>query len=158
MHNSGKTKFISLLAAGFGLGYLPASGTAGSVWGILLAWFIAYLQLSILVQIAFAIVLAAISVILCDVAEKFYGKKDDRRIVADEFMTFPITLIGIPWLEKPWFLAIAFVVARLLDVIKPPPARQSQRISGGLGIVADDIISNLYSLLLLHVIWRFFIR
>jgi len=151
----GIAKYISIFASGFGLGYLPFSGTIGSLWGILLSFLIGILRLSVFSQIILALLFIVIAIPVCDVVEKYFGKKDDRRIVADEFMTFPVVLIAIPWLERPWFLGVAFVVARILDVIKPPPARQSQKLKGGLGVVMDDVISNVYSLIILHLIWKF---
>ena len=50
--------------------------------------------------------------------------------------------------------AVAFVLFRLFDIIKPFPARQAERLSGGVGIVADDLIAGLYANLLVHV-WLF---
>jgi phosphatidylglycerophosphatase A len=61
--------------------------------------------------------------------------------------------LGLPWLQHLWLLPVAFVVARVLDVVKPFPARQSQRVRGGGGIVVDDFISTLYALALNHLVW-----
>jgi len=147
-------KFAIFAASGFGLGFSPfAPGTAGSLPGLLSAWAIA--SLSTGWQVAAAAVLTAAAVPLCDVAEQHFGKKDDGRIVADEYMTFPICLIGIPWLSRPWFLAAAFIVCRIMDIAKPPPARQAQNLTGGLGIVADDAVSGLYALAVNHLLWHF---
>jgi len=70
-------------------------------------------------QIALAAALAVVAVPICHAAEKHFGKKDDRRIVADEYLTFPLCVLGMPWLEHPWLLAVAFVVNRAMDIIKP---------------------------------------
>jgi len=149
-------KLALIPATGFGLGWSPlASGTVGSLPGVLIAWGI--VSWSTGLQILTAVVMAAVAVPLCDAAEQYLGRKDDGRIVADEYMTFPICLIGIPWLNHPWFLAVAFVICRLLDIVKPPPARQAQDLTGGLGIVADDVISSLYALLINHLLWRFIV-
>jgi len=50
---------------------------------------------------------------------------------------------------------VAFVVNRLMDIVKIPPARQAQFLYGGWGIVLDDVISSLYALALNHVIFHF---
>ena len=143
---------IVLVASGLGLGLSPwASGTAGSLLGVLIVLAMASLYLGW--QIALAIVLAVLAIPICSVAEAHYGKKADRRIVADEFMTFPICALGLPWPQHPWLLAVAFVTNRLLDIVKPPPARQAQVLRGGYGIVMDDIVSSFYALILNHVIW-----
>lgn len=145
---------VKLLATGFGLGYSPvASGTTGALLGVPIVWALSTLSLSWQIGVAVALVVIAIPV--CDVGEGIFGKKDDGHIVADEYMTFPLCLLGIPWMQHPWLLGVAFVLSRLMDIIKPPPARQSQELTGGLGIVTDDALSNLYTLLLMHVIVYF---
>ena len=75
----------------------------------------------------------------------------DQRIVADEFLTFPICMIGLPvTLEHWWLVAMAFLTFRICDILKPPPAHQLQRLHGGLGVVADDFFAALYSLGINH--------
>ena len=148
-----------MVATGFGLGYCPvASGTIGSLPGVVLAVVLAVTAVPPLWQAFIAAALSLMAVAVCDVAERDFGTKDDHRIVADEYMTFPIVLIGIPWLQHPWFLAVAFLVARALDVIKPPPARQIQRVKGGAGVVLDDVVSNLYALGLNCLLWRLVVK
>ncbi len=153
---TGARRAMFVAATGFGLGFSPyASGTAGTllgiplmfclapVWGGAIAW-----------QIFFCVLLTAAAIPLCDVAEKHFKRKDDGRIVADEYLTFPICMIGLPICLPA--LAIAFVTNRILDIIKPPPANWAQKLPGGYGIVADDAISALYSLALNHVLFSLF--
>lgn len=143
-----------MVATGFGLGYSPFfPGTAGALLGVVIVLALAPLvQDSIVLQAGVALAFSLIAVPLCGAAEKHFGVKDDRRIVADEFLTFPICMLGLPL--TPWVLALAFLTNRLLDILKPPPARQWQRFGGGPGIVIDDVVSSLYSLLLNHLIFR----
>ena len=151
---TGLKKFIVLFATGFGLGYSPvASGTIGTIPGVLISVLLA--SSSLAWQIIAVILLALIAVPVCSLAEKYFGIKDDHHIVADEFLTFPICMLGLP--PEPWLLAIAFLTNRLFDIIKPPPARQLQVLPGGLGITIDDVISSLYSLLANHIIYRLII-
>lgn len=150
-------KPIILAATGFGLGLSPvASGTAGTLLGVPLLFALAppwaYLGSGApLAQGIAALGLFLLAVPICDVAEKHFGRKDDGRIVADEFMTFPIGLVGLPL--SPWMLALAFFTNRFFDVLKPFPAYRLQRLPGGLGIVADDGVAALYSLLVNHGIY-----
>ena len=132
-----------VLATGFGLGLSPvASGTAGTLPGFLLV--LATGRLPLPGEIAAAVLLALVAIPICDRAERVLGRKDDGRIVADEYLTFPLCLLGLP--REPWVLAMAFVTARFFDVVKPPPARQLQALRGGLGVVIDDVFAALYSL------------
>jgi phosphatidylglycerophosphatase A len=140
------------IACGFGLGFSPvASGTFGALLGIPLAW--ALHPLGLVWQIAVCLALAAAAVPVCTVAEEHYGRTDDGRIVADEYLTFPICLLGLPWMQHLWLLPVAFVVNRVMDIVKIPPARQAQGLSGGAGIVLDDVISSLYALAINHAIY-----
>ena len=148
-------RVLTWIADGFGLGRSPiASGTVGSLPGPALVAAMALIPgpHQLLWQCAVAAVLTVIAVPLCDVAENVYGRKDDGRVVADEYLTFPICMLGIPWLLHPWLLAVGFVVMRLMDIVKPPPARRSQALTGGLGIVVDDLIAALYALAINHII------
>lgn len=144
-------KMMLVIAEGFGLGLSPvASGTVGTLPGILIAWAIA--GLSWPYQTAVCVVLTLVAIPICHTAEAMLGRKDDGRIVADEYMTFPISLIGLDWLAAPWILALAFVTSRVMDIIKPFPAKQLQNLRGGFGIVVDDFFSTLYALALNHVV------
>lgn len=156
-------KPIILLATGFGLGLSPvASGTAGTLLGFPLMLGLAPLWAHpafrahsgicpLVAQIIAALCLALLAIPICDVAEKHFGRKDDGRIVADEFMTFPIGLLGLPL--SPGVLALAFCTNRVFDVLKPFPANGLQRLPGGLGIVVDDGVAALYSLLVNHAVY-----
>ena len=144
-------KLAVLLANGFGLGLSPvASGTVGTLLALPIVWWFCQLLESpggvagILIQCAVAIALCLVAIPICSVAEKHYGTKDDGRIVADEYLTFPICMIGLPW--NFWVLLIAFLSCRFFDIVKPAPANQLQRIHGGFGIVIDDVVASLYSL------------
>lgn len=149
-------KFIAFIAAGFGLGYMPvASGTFGSLIGVALAYGFAFYGW--IWQIAICILMTGVAIPICTIAENVFGKKDDSKIVADEYLTFPICLIGIPWLQHLWILPVAFVIARIFDIIKPYPANDSQRLKGGLGIVADDVFASIYALAFNHAIYAYFI-
>jgi phosphatidylglycerophosphatase A len=145
-------KLVVALANGLGTGLSPfASGTTGSLLGIPLALLV--LRCPDLVgQAVTCLALTLLAIPICSVAEKHYGKKDDGRIVADEYLTFPICMIGLP--ASPVVLGIAFVVNRICDIIKPPPARGLQRVKGGLGIVIDDFFACLYALGINHaIVW-----
>ena len=153
-------KFAVLLANGFGLGLSPvASGTVGTLLALPIVWFFCQLREvsgGIFWQCGIALVLSLIAIPICSVAEKHYGTKDDGRIVADEYLTFPICMIGLPW--NPWVLLIAFLSCRFFDIVKPAPANQLQRIHGGFGIVIDDVVASLYSLAFNVVVVHFVLR
>jgi phosphatidylglycerophosphatase A len=61
-------------------------------------------------------------------------------------MLYPIATIGLPLTEVVALIPITFVIIRILDILKLPPARQIQYLPEGWGIVADDFASQLYAL------------
>ncbi|MFC1498198.1 phosphatidylglycerophosphatase A [Verrucomicrobiota bacterium] len=145
---------VLLLATGLGLGFSPlASGTVGTLIGVLIVLLMGFFHVNLAWQIVIAVILIVLAIPICDKAEKFFGTKDDGRIVADEYMTFPLCMLGLPWSQNLWLLGLAFLSHRLFDIIKPPPARQIQELHGGTGIVLDDVISSLYALALNHAVW-----
>jgi phosphatidylglycerophosphatase A len=142
------TRIAVGLATGFGLGYSPvASGTLGSLLGVGIVWLT--WPVAWPVQAVLALVTSLCAIPICEVAERHFGTKDDHRIVADEYLTFPICMLGLPL--TPWVLGMAFLSNRFFDIVKPPPARGLQRLSGGLGVVIDDVFAALYSLAFNHL-------
>lgn len=146
-------KLSVFVATGFGIGLAApfAPGTFGTLPGVLLAlWTV---QQALPLQILTCIGMALLAIPICDVAERVLQKKDDGRICADEWMLFPICVIGLPLFQHLWLLPLCFVVARVCDIIKPPPARQLQSVHGGIGIVIDDFFASLYALAINHALY-----
>ncbi|OQW97860.1 MAG: hypothetical protein BWK77_00735 [Verrucomicrobia bacterium A1] len=142
-----------VFASGFGLGFIPcASGTFGTLPGVALVVFLwPILDGNLALQIATGVALTLAAVPVCGAAERFFGKKDDGRIVADEYATFPLVMIGLPVVRDEWWIVlVAFLAARFFDILKPWPARGLQRIRGGTGIVIDDVFASLYALAFTH--------
>ena len=140
------------VATGFGLGKAPvASGTFGALLGLPLALGLTVLHEHLYLQISICAALSLLAVPICDAAERYFGEKDDGRIVADEYLTLPICVIGLPIarmmregqvMQGVSLLGTAFVLSRICDILKPTPARQLQRVKGGLGIVLDDVFAS----------------
>ena len=148
-----KPIFSIAIANGFGLGMMPvASGTWGMLLGLPLAWGMHKLTGGAWLPFAaLSLLLTVLAIPPCDRAEKWWGKKDDGRIVADEWMVFPVCMIGLtgsPW----WVWTVAFLAGRFFDIVKFPPARGLQRLTGGLGIVIDDFFAMLYTLVFNHAV------
>lgn len=153
-----KRKLTLFVASGFGLGLVApfAPGTFGSLPGLALACLATTLPLWLQIPLCTLLTLAAVPV--CGAAEKYLGIKDDGRIAADEWMLFPIAVIGLPLSSLPWWtVALFFLVVRIMDIVKPYPCRGLQSIPGGRGIVIDDFAANLYSLAVNWAIFRILI-
>ena len=143
------------LATGLGLGYSPfAPGTVGSIWGVLLV-LVLHPRVAWPGQVLIAAILCALAVPICDTAERRFGRKDPHCIVADEYLTFPLCMIGLPVAWSAWWIfPVAFASNRFFDIVKLPPANQLQALRGGWGIVADDVFAALYSLAANHAAYH----
>ena len=135
-----------------GVGYVPvAPGTFGSAVGLLI-WFA--LPASFLAQGAAIAAVSAIGAWSSSVAERHSGKVDPGYVVIDEVAGMLVTLFLVP---VGWGGALgAFLLFRLFDIVKPYPANRLERLHGGLGIMADDIMAGVYANLALRLcIWSF---
>lgn len=130
------------LATGFGLGLAPiAPGTFGSLLGIPLAWWLLGRPLG--QQGAMMAVLVALAVPVCHYAALQLGEADPGSIVADEYVAFPLAVIGLKAARHPLVMALAFAVFRFFDALKPPPIHLAEYVQGGVGIVLDDVVAAL---------------
>lgn len=135
---------VVFLATGCWIGFLPvAPGTAGALLGVGLGWSIGQIPqvwLQALVVAAFC----GLGVPICTTASRTLKEKDPGCIVYDEISSMPITLFLTP-VGSISVLAAGFVLHRIFDITKPPPARRFERLPKGLGIQADDWVAGLYS-------------
>ena len=140
--------FEKLIGSGFYTGYSPiASGTAGSFAALIIYWIPGFENLFIIVP---SILLFFIyGIFLGGKFEKIYGN-DPAEFTLDEIVGTWISLICLP--KTIGISVTAFIIWRILDVIKPQPARRVERIAGGLGIMLDDVIAGLYTLLIVHLL------
>jgi len=141
-----------LLATGFGSGFGPiAPGTWGSLPGLALAWGLERLAGRWAV-VAGATFFALAGVWAAGRAESLLGEKDPGCVVVDEIAGQMVALLFLP--ATAGVLLAAFLIFRVLDVVKPWPARRLEAIRGGSGIMADDLMVGLYANLILHGLSR----
>ncbi|MFZ0396060.1 MAG: phosphatidylglycerophosphatase A [Terracidiphilus sp.] len=144
-----RTAWAWTVATFFGSGLLkPAPGTWGSVAALLLwaafAWVVRPSAWTLNAALVIGIVIViAMGVPAATIIERESGRHDPGFVVIDEVAGQWIALLGCP---LDWRHAlIALAAFRLLDVTKPPPARQLERLPGGWGIVFDDVAAGLYA-------------
>ncbi|MBI2832846.1 MAG: phosphatidylglycerophosphatase A [Acidobacteria bacterium] len=141
---------IFIATAGYS-GYAPvAPGTVGSAAGILV-WVVtrpwASSTFDDLVLIA---ILTAVGIWSATIAERHFGGTDPGPIVIDEVVGMLITLLSVP---VGWPAAVTgFFVFRAFDIIKPFPAGRLERLHGGSGVMADDMMAAVYANLTMRAI------
>ena len=123
-----------------------APGTAGSLLVALLLWLIPFSNVSLGVTL---VGVTLVGIWAGDRVERLYGQKDPGLVVIDEVAGMMLSVLTLP--RTPLILFVAFLCFRALDIVKPFPARQSQVLRGGLGVMVDDLIAGAYTLLLLAV-------
>ncbi|WP_301098977.1 phosphatidylglycerophosphatase A [Otariodibacter sp.] len=148
---------IHLLAVGFGSGLIkPAPGTWGSLLGTLIAILIWNLTASIAVFIALTVVSFLFGCYACQKTSEDTQIHDDGRIVWDEIVAIFFIFSFLPQYNFIYY-TLAFGIFRIFDIWKPYPIRYIDvKISGGLGIMLDDIVAAVYTSLTLYCFFRIF--
>jgi phosphatidylglycerophosphatase A len=100
-----------------------------------------------------AAVVFAVGVWSAGKAEKAFGRIDPGQVVIDEVMGQIITFIATPRISRVGLIA-GFILFRIFDIIKPFPARRCERFPGGWGIMLDDGVAGLYSLVAMMILGR----
>jgi phosphatidylglycerophosphatase A len=146
-----KNKLAKLISTLFFAGYFPvAPGTVGSLITLAIIWLLIPTFFYILLPISAG--LFFISVWSAGRAEEFFGK-DGSPIVIDEVTGMAISLVFVSKDVKSF--VGAFLLFRLFDIVKLPPARQMERLKGGWGVTLDDVIAGIYANVSLHLILCF---
>lgn len=138
------------IACGFGSGLSPvAPGTAGSLLA-LLPW-LALRELPWPWYLAAIVFAFALGVLACDWAVSRLKIADPGAVVWDEFVGQWIALAPLViWPHSLRWILAGFLLFRLFDIAKPWPVSWADRkISGGLGVMLDDVIAGIYAALAL---------
>jgi phosphatidylglycerophosphatase A len=127
-----------------------APGTVGTVFGVGVWWLLVQWD-SWFLYILATIVITVVGTWASDVTSKRLGVHDHSGIVIDEVAGFLITMLFIPvtW----WSVLIGFGLFRFFDIVKPQPIKWlDQKVSGGIGIMVDDVLAGIYAWLCLAAI------
>ncbi|MEY3952987.1 MAG: hypothetical protein RL320_1789 [Pseudomonadota bacterium] len=150
-----------------GSGLSPwAPGTVGTLWG----W-LSFIALDGLLGPSVWWMLLPIGLVVgiwaCRVTSQDLGVDDHGAIVWDEVLAIWLVLFLLPRADEPWgtlagqglvgwpLECLAVVFFRLFDILKPPPIGwMDRRLSGGWGIMADDLMAAAFTLVVLSVLLR----
>ncbi len=144
-----KHKVAYFIASCAYAGYFPfAPGTVGSAVGVLVDRLLRA-TVPVWTQGLVIVALTIVGIVAADIVEKD-THEDPSLVVLDELVgmllsvfLLPLSLVG---------LVMGFLIFRIFDIVKPFPCRQSERLPGGLGIMADDVIAGLYTNIVLRLI------
>lgn len=142
-----------------GLGFLrPAPGTWGSMPPPAIAAIMLLASVGAPARLVVALVCLVLGSVACVAwgryAESRFGRKDAAEVVADETagVAIPVALAG--WVDGTVgagivSLAAAFVLFRIMDILKPWPARQLEALPYGWGVLVDDLVAGVYAAVVL---------
>jgi phosphatidylglycerophosphatase A len=136
-------KVTTAIATVFGVGRAPvAPGTAASLVALPFAWLIAA-SLGHLALFCCAMIVGVAAIPLCTTYERAVGRIDPRECVIDEIAGQWLACAFAPLTWKSY--ALAFALFRLFDITKIWPVSAAERLKGGLGIMADDLVAGAYA-------------
>ncbi len=142
------------LCSSFGLGYSRfAPGTVGSAPAPVIYMLITWLTPAAY-HTPLLVFMLLTSCYICvsrgGWAERYYGRKDPKQMVMDEWAGYFLVVLFFR-LEGVLITAIwTFVMTRIFDILKPPPAGRLERIPRGWGILLDDLMASVYAVVALH--------
>lgn len=126
-------------------GRMPvAPGTWGSLVAAIIAPFV-FMPLAREYRAGLLIIIFILGALAANRTEKILDKKDPGRVVIDELAgqwTTYLVFTTLSWLH----IAVGFALFRVFDILKPHPVKYfEQRLPGGIGIMADDILAGVYA-------------
>ncbi len=138
------------LAFGFGSGlsrYMP--GTIGTLAAIPIYFLL--IQTPLWLYIALTLLAVVTGIWICQNAADKLKEHDYGGIVWDEVAGYLITMSLVPYSLKN--LLIGFILFRILDILKPWPIKWADKhVSGGFGIMLDDVMAGIFAAIALWVL------
>ena len=144
-------RFSKLFNTLFGIGYFPyAPGTVASAFTIILWYF--FLQFfsiyAYIILILFAIIL---SIYFINLHLTDHSSDDPNEIVIDEFVGQSLPLMFLNQNSELFEIIFVFICFRIFDIYKIYPANLVEKIKGSVGVIGDDIIAGVYTIIFLMI-------
>ena len=143
--------FVSnLFVTFFYIGRFPfASGTLGSLVGVVLWYYL--ISINLVFLILFFILYFIMSFILTNIYLKRSNKDDPSEVICDEVIgqLIPLSIISIA--DDTYLILIAFISFRIFDIFKFYPANKAEELPGASGVILDDVIAGIYSLIIVFI-------
>ncbi len=143
-------KAAKWFATCLGIGYIEkGAGTVAALFCCGLWWFCRIDAAAFWIQLIIIAFIYFIGIWSAGIVEKEWGH-DSNRIVIDEVSGMSISLFLLP---QSWiYFSLAFVLFRFFDIIKPLGIRKMETLSGGYGVMGDDLLAGIYTTVILHII------
>lgn len=143
--------FISnLFVTFFYIGKSPfAPGTLGSLVGVALWYYL--ISIDFLLLILFFTLYFILSFILTNIYLKSSNNDDPSEVICDEVIgqLIPLSIISIA--DDTYLILIAFISFRIFDIFKFYPSNKAEELPGASGVILDDVIAGIYSLIIVII-------
>ncbi len=134
----------------FGIGFIPfAPGTLGSIFAIII-WYLSIITLNIYF---FYFILFLVTVLSFKLIETYMvntKKGDPSEVIIDEFIGQSVPLVFL-FQFNIYEVLLAFCTFRFFDIFKIYPVNKAEKIKGATGVIIDDIVAGIYSLVLVMI-------
>ena len=135
----------------FGAGYIKyAPGTVGSIITVLI-WYLINSTFGQIYFFGLFIILTVGSYYLIKKYLSVYDTKDPQEIIIDEFIGISVPLLFISSYQSYFEILLVFVSFRIFDIFKIYPVNKAETLDGPIGIILDDVIAGIYSLIILLI-------
>lgn len=137
------------IAFGFGSGAIPfAPGTFGTL--IAIPFYLALCSLPLAVYITLVALIAVASMWLCERVSREIHIHDHQGMCLDEIVGYLVTMTGAP--HGITWIILGFIFFRIFDIWKPWPIDYiDKKVSGGFGMILDDVLAGIYSIIFLKL-------
>ena len=151
INNKRFLNFLSKLAEVYPIGRVKyAPGTLASLIALVFGYYILTIC-KINFFLLFVFIFVIFSYLLCEAHVRVYNKKDPNEVVVDEFAGQFIAILGIIDSSNISYiltsLLFSFVLFRFFDITKIGPIKKFEKLPGGIGIIADDLVAGLFAFL-----------
>jgi phosphatidylglycerophosphatase A len=126
------------------LGYLPASGTIGSIFGLI--FFLLFKP-----TLNMAIFMLPLCMVSIMITLKQSLEKDPKYIIIDEFIAVVLSCAILPDLTTKYYISLFFLF-RTFDIAKPWPIKQTENLPGSWGVITDDLLAGGLASLIIYLI------
>tara|TARA_Y100000741_G_scaffold365091_1_gene358989 strand:- start:348 stop:812 length:465 start_codon:yes stop_codon:yes gene_type:complete len=135
----------------FGIGFSPyAPGTVASAFTIFI-WYFFIQFFSIYMFVTFVLLVTILSFYSINLYLADHSSDDPSEIVIDEFIGQSLPLIFLNQNSELFEILFAFICFRIFDIYKIYPVNLGERMKGALGVLADDIIAGIYTIIFLMI-------
>ena len=135
----------------FGAGYIKyAPGTIGSILTVLI-WLLIYTAFGQIYFLGLFVMLTLSSYYFIEEYLRVFNKKDPQEIIIDEFIGISIPLLFVSSSQSYFEILLVFVSFRIFDIFKIYPVNKAEMLDGPMGIILDDVIAGIYTLIILLI-------